>query len=85
MDVVVGGGTVLAARWHHRHSTDIDLFYDWLKTRDFHLDGRGNQWYGLLMDKFRREEITNFNVYHNGSSWHTEYGPVSVIGTMRYH
>lgn len=24
--VVMGGGTVLAARWHHRESTDIDLF-----------------------------------------------------------
>ncbi len=23
---VLGGGTVLAARWHHRVSTDIDLF-----------------------------------------------------------
>ena len=22
----MGGGSVLAARWHHRHSTDIDLF-----------------------------------------------------------
>lgn len=22
----IGGGTVLAARWHHRHSTDIDCF-----------------------------------------------------------
>lgn len=25
---VLGGGTVLAARWHHRVSTDIDLFAD---------------------------------------------------------
>ena len=25
---VLGGGTVLAARWHHRVSTDIDLFTD---------------------------------------------------------
>ena len=26
--VVMGGGTVLAARWRHRRSTDVDLFYD---------------------------------------------------------
>ena len=26
--LVLGGGTVLAARWHHRISTDIDLFTD---------------------------------------------------------
>ena len=25
---LLGGGTALAARWHHRHSTDIDLFAD---------------------------------------------------------
>lgn len=24
----MGGGSVLAARWRHRHSTDIDLFFD---------------------------------------------------------
>ena len=24
--VVIGGGTALEARWHHRRSTDIDLF-----------------------------------------------------------
>ena len=24
----IGGGTVLAARWHHRHSTDVDCFID---------------------------------------------------------
>ena len=26
--LVLGGGTVLAARWHHRVSTDLDLFTD---------------------------------------------------------
>ena len=24
----MSGGSILAARWHHRHSTDIDLFFD---------------------------------------------------------
>ena len=27
-DLVLGGGTVLAARWQHRLSTDLDLFMD---------------------------------------------------------
>ena len=27
-NIRLGGGTALAARWHHRHSTDIDLFVD---------------------------------------------------------
>lgn len=26
LDVAIGGGTALAARWHHRQSNDIDLF-----------------------------------------------------------
>lgn len=31
---VLGGGTVLAARWRHRVSTDIDLFADHQRYRD---------------------------------------------------
>ena len=31
---VLGGGTVLAARWQHRVSTDIDLFTDHQRYRD---------------------------------------------------
>lgn len=27
-DYTIGGGTALEARWHHRHSTDVDLFGD---------------------------------------------------------
>ena len=30
----MGGGSVLAARWGHRHSTDIDLFFDEFAQRD---------------------------------------------------
>ena len=26
LDITIGGGTALAARWHHRRSNDIDLF-----------------------------------------------------------
>jgi len=35
--VAIGGGTVLAARWDHRASTDIDLFMsmdDWMDVRE---------------------------------------------------
>ena len=27
-NIRLGGGTALAMRWHHRHSTDVDLFVD---------------------------------------------------------
>ena len=43
--IVLGGGTVLAARWHHRVSTDIDLF-----TNLEHYQGR-------VAD--RREEVAS--------------------------
>ena len=34
----MGGGSILAARWHHRHSTDIDLFFDARTHADVPLD-----------------------------------------------
>ena len=34
----LGGGTVLAARWQHRHSTDVDLFVDSDAYHDFRWD-----------------------------------------------
>ena len=34
----MGGGSVLAARWHHRHSTDVDLFFDTQTHGDVPLD-----------------------------------------------
>ena len=24
----MGGGSILVARWHHRHSVDLDFFFD---------------------------------------------------------
>ncbi len=40
--IFLGGGTALAARWHHRHSTDIDLFTDYVHYRT-KLRGRDRQ------------------------------------------
>ena len=34
----MGGGSILAARWHHRQSTDIDLFFDARTHADVPLD-----------------------------------------------
>ena len=34
----MGEGSILAARWHHRHSTDIDLFFDARTHADVPLD-----------------------------------------------
>lgn len=34
LDIAIGGGTALAARWHHRKSNDIDLFLS--NFRDLH-------------------------------------------------
>ena len=37
----LGGGTALAARWHHRHSTDVDLFVEPDPYRHFHWNTGG--------------------------------------------
>lgn len=37
----LGGGTALAARWHHRHSTDVDLFVEPDPYRNFHWNTGG--------------------------------------------
>lgn len=37
----LGGGTALAARWGHRHSTDIDLFVEPEPYRNFHWNTGG--------------------------------------------
>ena len=34
----MGGGSILAARWHHRMSTDIDLFFNEVKFPDMPLE-----------------------------------------------
>ena len=37
----LGGGTALAARWHHRHSTDVDIFVEPDPYRHFHWNTGG--------------------------------------------
>lgn len=37
----LGGGTALAARWHHRHSTDVDIFVEPEPYRHFHWNTGG--------------------------------------------
>ena len=37
----MGGGTALAARWHHRHSVDVDLFVEPDPYRNFHWNTGG--------------------------------------------
>ncbi|MCY4215287.1 MAG: nucleotidyl transferase AbiEii/AbiGii toxin family protein [Gammaproteobacteria bacterium] len=45
-DCVLGGGTALAARWHHRLSVDIDLFTSAANYRRIKpaLDLRAGKW-----------------------------------------
>ena len=37
----LGGGTALAARWNHRHSTDVDIFVEPVPYRHFHWNTGG--------------------------------------------
>ena len=73
--VGMGGGTVLAARWQHRISIDIDLF---LKPRnEFEAVPDDVQW--RLIELQRRGGISDLIVNGPFSSWKSDGVPVSLV------
>ena len=79
----LGGGTALAARWNHRHSTDIDLFYD---------EGRRSDLEMSLASLFRhlhalalRGEIVLKAVRPQGATWTADDVPVSLYPSRIFH
>ena len=55
----MGGGSVLAARWGHRHSTYIDLFFDEFAQRDMPL----SKMFDGLLSLESEGEIHGLEVY----------------------
>ena len=83
LEVWLGGGTALAAKWHHRLSTDLDLFYD------EHLLRRPGHplpaLFGALRALADRGEISLAAIRPGGASWNVEGTPVSLYQTIPYH
>ncbi|MDE0420587.1 MAG: nucleotidyl transferase AbiEii/AbiGii toxin family protein [Gammaproteobacteria bacterium] len=82
-DMWLGGGTGLAAKWHHRHSTDIDLFYD------ERLLLRPKSPLPALLHALKtiadRGEISLTAVRPRGASWDTGDTPVSLYPSVPYN
>ena len=74
----MGGGTVLAMRWGHRLSTDVDLALD----KPLHRQFLARVWGDLLADlKAMRErhEIKKYNMGERLAGWeYPESGPISL-------
>ncbi len=74
----MGGGSVLAARWRHRHSTDIGLFFDELEHADMPL----SELFSGFGEMEKREEITGLEVYAGQGFLFSRHGvPISFFGT----
>lgn len=75
----MGGGSVLAARWKHRHTTNIDLFFDELKcpsnTRDTVV--------AAVIQRLGDQAENSMAVYSDGLVCKTPFGPLSINGTDR--
>ncbi len=78
-DYRMGGGSILAASWNHRRSTDIDLFFDRGATPAFPLD--------RIMDDFRAAaatgEVSDLRLYPHGLLWTRRGVPMSLFEASR--
>ena len=76
---VMGGGSVLEARWHHRHSTDIDLFIHREAMSIIDL----SEILKNVKSMERDGDVTEVNAFPHGFHCTTPFGPMSLFGTNR--
>ena len=81
--VVLGGGTVLAARWHHRFSTDLDFFVD-AGAIDSILVNPGrrnavNDYFARLQEDHQIDLDDSTGASHDGIRFWISATPVSVV------
>lgn len=79
----MGGGSVLAARWHHRLSTDIDLFIDASTYAELEESNALDDLSGRLVFLSEQDQIHNLALYPNGHLFVGPFGPVSLFSTLR--
>lgn len=83
-EVFLSGGTVLAARWAHRLSTDIDLFYDVSQGNSAFTSESLAAWIAFLRGEAAAANIEGLRVYADGTAWRTSDGEVSLFKTWRF-
>lgn len=79
----LGGGTVLAARWGHRFSTDIDLFADEQTFRQTIESGVWDEVCEALSQNIEDGSISKLVLSPTGFSFSTSNGPVSFFSMPR--
>lgn len=82
MDISVGGGTVLAARWQHRDSTDVDMFYNAHDEYEIFQPSSESDWREFLREKARQGDIDQLEEHYDGCRWQTEFGEASLFRSM---
>lgn len=82
----LGGGTILAARWNHRRSTDIDLFTDANPAGEFRKrDSTGFREYcQILRSLADKERVNELKIFGHGCSFRGPFGPVSLHASRRF-
>lgn len=78
----MGGGSVLEARWHHRHSTDIDFFLEQSAFQALGEEVR-NDIEQHLHKLNERGEISGLEVHNSGYMFESPHGSASLFGTYR--
>ena len=79
----MGGGSVLAGRWKHRYSTDIDLFFDEGLLPKLQNQSTWEQISSKLTVLSDSGEISELHVRPNGFAFVNRFGPVSFFGVPR--
>jgi len=79
----IGGGTVLAARWEHRLSTDIDLFSDERQLSDALEPNTWRELSESLNQRATIGAISDLVLSPTGFSFNTPTGPISFSSMPR--
>lgn len=79
----IGGGSVLSARWNHRLSTDIDLFFSEKQVPVLQEQSTWEKISSRLTALSESSQITELQVRPNGFAFHSQFGPVSFFGMPR--
>lgn len=79
----MGGGSVLAGRWQHRFSIDIDLFFGDRQLSQLHTQSTWEQISSKLTVLSDSGEISELHVRPNGFAFVNRFGPVSFFGVPR--
>ncbi len=78
----MGGGSVLEAKWRHRHSTGIEFFFQQSTFRALGMDVKTDI-EQHLHKLSKRGEISGLEVHNNGYMFESPHGSASLFSTYQ--